>query len=180
MGLTIKQIKKATRPGRYLDERGLYLQVQSVTNRSWLLRYERRGKEHMMGLGSLADFTLAEARDRARKARQLLADGIDPLDARKAERAAQALEVAKAVTFEEAAQAFFDLHPAKWTNVKHRAQFLSTLKQYAFPKIGKLPVAAIDTAAVLRVLEQPVPAALGHPAGTSGSSGGVVKCMAPR
>jgi hypothetical protein len=49
-----------------------------------------------MGLGSLKDFDLSEARARARKARQLLRDGVDPLEARKVKRAQQALEAAKA------------------------------------------------------------------------------------
>jgi Arm domain-containing DNA-binding protein len=65
---------------------GLYLQVLSANNRSWLLRYEFRGHKRWMGLGSIATFSLDEARARARQARQLLADGIDPLEQRKAER----------------------------------------------------------------------------------------------
>jgi integrase len=153
MGLTVKRIAKATKPGRYLDERGLYLQVMSARNRSWLLRYERNGRERWMGLGALADFNLEEARERARKARQLLADGIDPIDARAAQKAAEALDAAKTITFETAAQQYFDQHELKWKNVKHRAQFLSTLKQYAFPKIGKLSVADIDVGQVLKCIE---------------------------
>jgi integrase len=108
----------------------------------------------MYGLGSARDFTLKEARQRARAARQLLADGLDPIDAKKAARAAQALEAAKAITFEQAAQQYFDQHQKEWKNPKHRAQFLATLKDYAFPKIGKLPVGAIDTGLILKVLEQ--------------------------
>jgi hypothetical protein len=93
--LTAKKIARL-KVGRYLDGgdlgRGLYLQITAkkkdgqvidpptVGGGSWLLRYERDGRERWMGLGSLADFTLREARERARAARQLLADGIDPLD----------------------------------------------------------------------------------------------------
>ena len=153
MTLTVKQVAKLTTPGRYGDDRGLYLQVTPAGVRSWLLRYERGGVERAMGLGPVGDFTLEEARERARKARQLLRDGIDPLDARKAERSAQALEAAKAVTFKEAATQYFDQHERKWRNAKHRAQFLSTLESYAFPVLGKLPVAAIDTGLVLKAIE---------------------------
>jgi integrase len=151
--LTVKKIEKLKDRGRYLDERGLYLQVMSASNRSWLLRFEIDGRKRWMGLGSLADFTLDEARERARQARQLLTDGVDPLEARKAERAKRALEAAKAVTFKEAAQQYFDQHERKWRNAKHRAQFLSTLESYAFPALGKLSVAAIDTGLVLKVIE---------------------------
>jgi integrase len=64
------------------------------------------------------------------------------------------LEANRALTFEEAARQYFDQHEKKWRNPKHRAQFLSTLATYAFPKIGKLTVGTVDTGQVLRVLEQ--------------------------
>jgi hypothetical protein len=105
--LTAKKIARL-KVGRYLDGgdlgRGLYLQITAkkkngkiiepleVGGGSWLLRYERDGHERWMGLGSLADFTLKEARERARAARQLLADGIDPLDKKKAAKAAKAVK----------------------------------------------------------------------------------------
>jgi integrase len=154
MALTEKKIAKLKEPGRYGDGHGLYLQVQSRSNRSWLLRYERNGRgERWMGLGPLHTIDLREARERARKARQQLLDGMDPLDARKAQRAARALEAARTITFEAAAQAYFDAHERSWKNAKHRAQFVSTLQTYAYPKIGKLPVAAIDVGLVLKVIE---------------------------
>jgi integrase len=158
MALTAKKIARLRQqPGRYPDGghlgRGLYLQV-TEGGASWLLRYERGGRETWMGLGALVDFDLKEARARARAARQLLADGIDPLEQKKADKAARALAAAKAITFAEAARAYFDQHARKWRNDKHRKQFLSTLTEYAFPKIGSHPVADIDTGAVLRVLEQ--------------------------
>src|SRR5262245_28518252 len=119
MALTEKKIARHTAPGRYGDGHGLYLQVESPTNRSWLLRYQTNGRKRWMGLGPLHAFSLQQARERARAARQQLADGIDPLDARKAERARQAVAAAKTLSFEEAAQAYFDFHERKWGNAKH-------------------------------------------------------------
>jgi integrase len=157
MALTTKQVARLTEPGRYGDGRGLYLQVTPAGVRSWLLRYERGGRERAMGLGPVGDFTLDEARERARKARQLLKDGIDPLDARRDERTKQASEEALAaaanVTFKECAEQYYRFHSPKWNNAKHSAQFLSTLKMYAYPALGKLPVAAIDKALVLKAIE---------------------------
>ena len=174
MGLTQRQITGIKEPGRYGDGRGLYLQVTPSGVRSWLLRYERaedrpdrnsatrpdgkkRGRERWMGLGPLADFSLEEARERARKARQLLNDGVDPIDARNAERTKRVAEVAKATarekTFEEVAQQYFKFHSPKWKNAKHRAQFLSTLKQYAYPVMSKLPVAHINKTLVLKAIQ---------------------------
>jgi integrase len=151
--LTVKKIDKLTKPGRYGDGSGLYLQVSGPTSRSWILRYEKAGRERWLGLGSQRTFTLKEARERARKARQLLADGVDPLAQKKAAKAAKALADAKAITFEEAARQFYDQHRKKWS-VKHAAQFISSLKEYAFKKIGKLAVADVDIGEVLKVLEQ--------------------------
>jgi len=111
---------------------------------------------------------LEEARERARKARKQLADGIDPVEAKKAARAAQALEEAKAISFKEAAKQYFDGHERNWRNAKHRAQFLSTLEAYAFPHIGKLPVGAIDTGLVLKVIEPIWSDKTGRPAGSEG------------
>ena len=157
MPLTVKRIEKLTKRGRYRDERGLYLQVMSATNRSWLLRFERDGRERWMGLGPLHAFGLEEARERARKARQLLADGIDPLDHRNGERrrrdAETKLQDARSITFEQAAQRYYDKNNAKWKNRKHSAQFMSTLRQYAFRVMGKVPVAEIDTPLVLKAVQ---------------------------
>ena len=58
MTLTVKQVAKLTEPGRYGDGKGLYLQVTPAGVRSWLLRYERGGRERAMGLGPVGDFTL--------------------------------------------------------------------------------------------------------------------------
>ena len=153
MALTLKRVLGLTTPGRYHDERGLYLRVASPTNRHWLLRYQRNGRERWLGLGSAHDVDLKTARVRARDARQKLWDGIDPIDARKKERTAQALEAARTITFEKAAIAYFDAHADSWRNAKHRAQFLSSFKVYAFPIIGRLPVADIDVSLVLKVIE---------------------------
>jgi integrase len=153
--LTAKKVEREKRPGRYRDGhiRGLYLQIGPTGGKSWGLRYERDGRERWLGLGPADTFSLKEARERARAARQLLTDGIDPIDHRKAERAKLAAAKAKLLIFREATQRYFDQHEGKWRNPKHRAQFLSTLKQYAFPMLGNMAVSAIDTPAVLRAIE---------------------------
>jgi integrase len=153
MPLTALRVARLTKPGRYADGNGLYLQVTSSGGKSWILRYERARRERWLGLGALHTVSLKDARERARKARLQILDGIDPIDAKRAQRAAEALAAAKSITFEEAAKQYFDAHEKKWRNAKHRAQFLSTLKAYAYPKIGKLPVADIDLGLVLKVIE---------------------------
>jgi hypothetical protein len=96
VNLTTKRILKCLKTaGRYGDGDGLYLQVNTPGRGSWLLRYERNGRERAMGLGMLSDFSLHEARQRAKAARQLLADGLDPIDAKKTQRQQQALEASE-------------------------------------------------------------------------------------
>jgi integrase len=162
MGLTVKRVERLKKAGRYGDGNGLYLQITKDGVKSWLLRYARHGRERCMGLGPLHTVTLVEARARARLARQQLIDGIDPIAARHADRRQAG---AKALSFAAAAQTFFDQHSVSWRNVKHAAQFISTLKTYAFPLIGRLPVSEIDKTHVLKVLEQRVKAQRGYPAG---------------
>jgi integrase len=171
MALTAKKLARLLNtPGKYLDESGLYLQV-TKNGASWLFRYEiesptlksgaptkpngRVGRrERWMGLGPLNTFSLKEARDRAKLKRQLLKDGIDPLEAKATEKKARALVAARNTSFEVAARQYFEEHQKKWRNAKHKAQFLSTLEAYAFPIIGQLPISSIDKVLVLKVLEQ--------------------------
>jgi integrase len=165
--LSAKKVERVKTKGRYADGtvRGLCLQVSSNGAKSWVLRYEIGGKKRWMGLGGASVFSLKEARDRARLARQKISDKIDPLEVRRGERVKQAQAAAQALTFRAAAERYFDQHQVKWTNAKHREQWAHTLAQYAHPLIGNLNVAEIGTPQVLMVLEQDVPASKGNPAG---------------
>ena len=146
------------RPVRFLDGDGLYLQVAPGNTRSWLFRYTRYGKPREMGLGPAGErpgeITLAEARQLAGEARTVLRDGRDPIDERKARKAAilRAELEASERTFVAAATAFIKAREAGWKNEKHAEQWTATLKQHVYPIIGERPVAAIDTDDVLRVL----------------------------
>jgi integrase len=153
MRLSQTRADKIKSPGRYSDGRGLYLQITKAEHRSWIFRFELNGRERFMGLGPCADFTLEEARERARLARQLLKDGIDPLDAGHEQRAKRAQEAAKVITFKAAADAYYDFHSPKWENEKHKSQFRSRLSEYVFPVMGALPVAAIDKPIILKTIQ---------------------------
>src|SRR5262249_10617481 len=151
MTLSLKKIAKLTARGRYFDSHGLYLQVISPNNRSWLLRFELNGRKRWMGLGSAATFTLAEARERALAARKLLADKIDPLQVRRTERAERAAAAAKSRTFAKVASEFFDTHSVSWRNKKHHRDFLNSMRHAAL--LADQPIAAIDEALVLATLQ---------------------------
>jgi integrase len=146
-------------PGNWHDGQGLRLEIRSANSGSWVSRYELNGRERWMGIGPARLFTLAEARERNRRARQKLVDGIDPLDERRAERAAALAAAKRTVTFAEAAAAYLIDNAGKWTNAKHAAQWASSLKTYAEPILGRMPVADITIPDILRVLEQHIDAA---------------------
>jgi integrase len=150
--LTALMVSKAKRPGMYADGGGLYLQVTDG-GASWIYRYMLRGRAREMGLGALALFGLSEARGKALDARRLCHAGVDPIEARHAERQQARLDAAKAVTFGQCAESYIKSHRAGWRSTKHAAQWEATLVKYAKPVIGALPVQAVDTALVLKVLE---------------------------
>jgi len=150
--LTTRKVSTATRPGYYGDGAGLYLQVSQYSSRNWIFRFTLDGKTRDMGLGSLQTFTLKEARERARRCRQLVADGIDPIEQRKRERDERRKRENERVTFKDAAQRFLDIHQAGWKNEKHRAQWKSALSRYAYPTLGTRPISAIDGALITEAL----------------------------
>ncbi len=143
------------------DGGGLYLCVDKRTeSANWVYRYTFQGKARTMGLGPYPGVSLAKAREKAAAAREVKLDGKDPLEAKAAKKAAEAaeeaarrLERARAMTFRQCARAYIAAHGAGWTNDKHAAQWSATLSTYAYGLIGDLPVGAVDTALVIKILE---------------------------
>ena len=151
--LTALAVSRAKKPGYYSDGGGLLLHITSTGAKSWVFRFMLAGKAREMGLGPLPDTTLSEARGKALEARKLRREGIDPIEHRKALRAAARLDAARAITFRECADAYIRAHRAGWRNAKHADQWESTLTTYADPVFGSLPVQGIDTGSVMRVLD---------------------------
>ncbi len=141
---------KALKPGVHGDGGGLYLSIKGPAARSWLFRFKVSGKSRWQGLGSYPAVSLAGAREAAAEARKTLAQGVDPIAARRA--VAAVAEVQPAQTFAEAAEAWLAAHAGSYRNAKHAAQIRSTLEAYALPTLGKLHVATITTADVLGAL----------------------------
>jgi integrase len=160
--LTATAVSNAKEPGLYGDGHGLYLQVSAFDTKAWVFRYMIDGRARKMGLGPLHTVSLAEARKRSQDARLKVLDGIDPIDDAEAKRAARKAEAAKAMTFKECADAYIKANRSGWKNDKHAAQWESTFNETRRGKrvypaataiINDLPVAAIDTGLVRKVLE---------------------------
>jgi integrase len=146
------QVKRIEEQGIYHDGGGLYLQVSPAGTKSWLFRYRLNGRMREMGLGSFKDFSLAEARERARLQRQLVADKIDPIDQREARSQVAKAVAAQAISFEECARTYHKQEAVHWKNPKHAAQWINTLRDYAFGKIGKKMVHTVGKTEILQVL----------------------------
>src|SRR5262249_25673975 len=112
MSLTAKRVAKLIRhaTGRFHDGHGLYLQVFNRHSASWVLRYVRRGRERMLGLGPVHVVGLAEARQRARQARLMLLDGIDPVEDRQTKKVAAKVAAAKTISFAACAEQYQAAH----------------------------------------------------------------------
>ena len=155
--LTALAIARLKTPGRYSDGHGLYLQVSETGTKSWLFRYKKRDERgrdnsHWMGLGPLHTYSLQEARERARWARQLIGSQRDPLAEKRAAEAALTASQLRAITFRQAALDFLATDRVEqFKNDKHRQQWHSTLA-LVFPVIGDLPLTSIDSALVLQAL----------------------------
>jgi integrase len=149
--LSAAKIAKLSKPGMYSDGDGLYLRVAPGGSKQWMFRYAL-GRERQMGLGSLRDVSLAEARVLAREARRVLREGRDPLEDRRQKALEARTAKAKAMTFGQAVDGYHTAHQSKWTNPKHRAQVRSTLTTHA-ASLHPLPLTAIDTHHVLAALK---------------------------
>ena len=147
------RVERAKRPGMYADGGSLYLRVAEGGSKQWIFRYTVNGRNRDMGLGPVHTLTLAEARERATEARKLRLDGIDPIANKRARVAALRAADAKAKTFADCVKGFIEDNESSWTSVKHRRQWETSLIKYTYPILGSLPVAAIDTPLVLRVLK---------------------------
>jgi integrase len=151
--LSALKVAKATKRGMYGDGAGLWLRVASPGVRSWSFRYQIARRVREMGLGPLHSVSLAEARERVAKYRKQLLDGIDPMEARDAERAHAKLAARRSMTFRQAAEIYIEAHRPSWRSTKHASQWEATLATYAHPVCGDISVQEIDLPIVMRVLE---------------------------
>ena len=124
--LSARTVVAATKPGRYADGGGLYLNVAPGGTKSWLFMFKAQGKRTELGLGSLISVPLAEARRKAQTAREAIGRGDDPRAALKPKTAAQ--------SFGQCADDLISSMEGAWRNPKHRQQWRTTLSGEYDPK----------------------------------------------
>jgi integrase len=151
-GLTALQVKNA-KPGRHADGRGLYLFVRDSGSRSWVLRTQADGKRRDIGLGSVRELSLAQARARASEVKAQILSG-------EYFRQRPELVPAPAPTFAEAARQCHEAIKGGWRNKHHQASWLASLERHIFPAFGSTPVNEITS---LMVRDALAPIWLGIP-----------------
>jgi len=132
---------------------GLQLQVTASGVRSWILRVKIGDKRRDIGLGGYPEVSLAIARERALEKKSLIAQGIDPIEEKRASKARLVASQRNSITFDEAAKTVHETKSEEFKNEKYKAQWISAIKAYASPFIGKMPVSEITLHEIKAVLE---------------------------
>jgi len=144
--LTALAVKKQTTPGRYCDGNGLYLVVDPSGAKRWLQRLSIQGKRCDLGLGSTRLVSLDDAREQALINRRVARAGGDPVAERNH-------EMGLSMPFKDATIEVYKANLPVWGNEKHAKQWLATMKNHVFPKIGAKPIGSIQSTDILAVLE---------------------------
>jgi len=161
--LTAIKVDNTNDAGRHADGGGLYLNVSAKGQKSWLYRYSINGKRRWHGLGAYhkKTNTLAMARAAAVKLKLLISQNIDPIAQRAIDKNAQQEEKSRAdkaenlraKTFKVCAEAHIKRKTPEWSNDKHIQQWSNSLKTYAYPHLGDIPVNDIEIGDIRNVLD---------------------------
>lgn len=154
--LTAIEVRKLTKPGFHAvgGVAGLYLSINDAEGKSWILRTMVGSKRRDIGLGGFPDVSIAAAREKARDVKQGIIQGIDPVEERKAKRAALINEQRQGMTFAEAVGKYrASTKLDEISNVKHCKQWASTLHEYAVPSLGRKRLQDLKVADIKAVLD---------------------------
>jgi integrase len=154
MSLSKTFVAGSQRVGKHRDADNLYLDIRKDNPRggSWVFRYTIDGQARSIGLGARSRDPM-EVRAEAQRFRKWLNNLIDPREALTEEARQAAAELARRVTFRQAAEAFLEVRTVGWRNAKHGKQWAATLAAYAYPAIGDTAVSEITTPDIFNLLK---------------------------
>jgi integrase len=154
LNLDYQTIKNAVAVGRHsTSEKGLYLLIKNSGHKYWILRYSHDLGRHDMSLGPFPEISIAEVRKRLQEVRLTIMQGVNPIQQKKIRKTALIAEKRTSITFEEFALDVINAKKIEWTNSKHAAQWVFSLKEYAFPVIGKKRLDQIEMDDILEILK---------------------------
>ncbi len=149
--VAIRKAKPADKPSRMFDGGGLYLEIAPSGGKLWRLKYRYGGKEKRLAIGTYPEISLIDARNRRETARKLLANGVDPADAKKAHKAARLDREAN--SFEVVAREWFVKFSSTWTD-SHGDRIIRRLERDVFPWIGGRAIADVKAPELLECLRR--------------------------
>lgn len=149
--IQIRRAKAQDKPFTLSDGQGLSLLINPDGSKGWRFRYRFAGKARLMSFGSYSLVSLAEAREKRDRARKQVANGIDPVEERKAQKLAQQLSSEN--SFEAISREWHANKADRWT-LAYREEILKTFEQDVFPEIGHRPISEIKPLELLEVLRR--------------------------
>lgn len=149
--LSIRNAKPSDKPYKLPDEKGLFLLIHPNGSKYWRQKYRFNGKEKLLAFGVYPDISLKDARARRDDARKLLANGIDPGEAKKAQKAAGMERAAN--SFEVVAREWFSKNRDTWAP-SHADKIITRLERDVFPWLGSKATTDISAPDVLAVLHR--------------------------
>lgn len=147
--IQIKRAKPKDKPYTLNDGMGLSLLIDTAGSKGWRFRYRFAGKPKMISFGVYGDVSLAQARAKRDEARSMLAKGINPSEARKADKIA--LQFAHENSFESVAR---EWHSSKTTGQRVCKRGSQLHGKDVFPFIGQRPIEQIEPLELLTVLQK--------------------------
>ncbi len=154
MKLTDKCIAHLSKPGRYTDSvGGLHLWIKSPSQKYWIMRFTHQSKRHDHSLGAYPNLSLKEARSKAVKLAYELSQNVTPFEVKRQQEIAIKTQEKEIPLFKDFSVQCIDAKRPTWRNLKHGDQWLNSLKDYAFPFIGKKKIDEITTEDILNILD---------------------------
>ncbi|MFM0184171.1 integrase arm-type DNA-binding domain-containing protein [Paraburkholderia nemoris] len=147
----IRNTKPETKPQKLFDGGGLYLLVTPAGRKYWRLKYRFLDKEKLLALGVYPDVALAAARKKRDEAREKLAAGIDPGEAKKIDKRTARLNADN--SFEAVARDWLEERKSV-VQIGQHEKTLARLTSDVFPWLGKRPIVQIDAPEILAVLKR--------------------------
>ncbi|MBR7919049.1 tyrosine-type recombinase/integrase [Burkholderia vietnamiensis] len=147
--LKVRTAKPAEKQQKLYDGGGLLLLITPAGGKRWIFKYRGDGKEKSLALGVYPDVSLGDARKRRDAAREKLAAGVDPNEAKKADK--RAAKLAATNSFEAVAREWFETQRDGWSET-YASKVINCLEIDVFPKIGTRPIASIEAPEILEIV----------------------------
>ena len=147
----VRSAKPQTKEVKLFDGGGLFLLITPTGGKLWRFKYRYAGKEKKLTLGAYPEISLSDARQRREEARRLLANGVDPGETKKAQKAAKISDAEN--SFEVVAREWHGKFLHTWTE-GHAETIMARLEQNVFPWLGGRPTGEVEAPEVLAVLRR--------------------------